>query len=146
MNRTADVLQFDLAAIVEGGAKSITNLLVDGARHGNTARIGDAFDARSDVDAVAHQVLSLNHDITDMDAYAQPQRLALTGLCLDLLLDFHRTGYGLNRAGELDQKAVTGFLEQAAGMLGDLVIDRWSRRRAASRARVPVSSAPIRRE
>jgi hypothetical protein len=37
-----------------------------------------------------------------MDADAQPQRLTLTGLRLDLLLDFHRTGYGLNRASELD--------------------------------------------
>jgi hypothetical protein len=46
-----------------------------------------------------------------MDADAQPQRVPLAGLCFDLLLDFHRTGYGLNRAGELDQVAVTGFLE-----------------------------------
>jgi hypothetical protein len=102
VNRTTDVFQFDLAAIVEGGVESITNLLVDGARQGNTARVGDAFDARSYVDAVAHQVVSLDHDITDMDADAQPQRLTLTGLCLDLLLDFHRTGHGLNRASELN--------------------------------------------
>ena len=42
------------------------------------------------------------HDIAEMDTNAQPQRLTLTGLCLDLLLDFHRTGYGLNRASELN--------------------------------------------
>jgi hypothetical protein len=61
----------------------------------DTAKVGDAFDARGDIDAVTLQVVALDHDITDMDADVQPQRLPLAGLRLDL--DFHCTVYGLNR-------------------------------------------------
>jgi len=48
-------------------------------------------------------------------------------------------------AGELDQEAVAGGLDDAAVMMGDLRIDHLGRN-ALSRPRVPSSSASIRRE
>ena len=52
----------------------VAHLLVDCARDGDAAGIRDAFDARSNIDAVAHQIVALHHNVADMDADAQRQR------------------------------------------------------------------------
>jgi hypothetical protein len=60
-------------------------------------------------------------------------------------LNCHRTGHCIDRAGELDQHAVGRGLDDTAMILGNRGITT-SRRCAFRAARVPTSSAPVRRE
>ena len=50
-------------------------------------------------------------------------------------LDFDRAAHGIDDAGELDQHAVAGGLDDTAGMLGDLGIDQFAAMRLQSRER-----------
>ena len=118
VHRPRDVLQLDLALILEGDIEPVTHLIVDLSRQGNATGISDRFDAGSNVYAVAHQIIALHNDVADMDADAQRQFPLRVGL-LDCLRRLHR----LHGAGELDQEAVADCLEQPSGVLGDRGLD-----------------------
>ena len=80
MDRPRQVLERDLALVLKAEIELVAHLSMDFPRDGNATRLGDAFDARSDVDAVAHQIIALHNDVADMDADAQRQFPSRVGL------------------------------------------------------------------
>ena len=68
-------------------------MVAHAARHADAAGVGERFEARGYVDAIAEDVAVLHHDVADIDADAELhsafRHLAFTGGS-DLLLDFHR--------------------------------------------------------
>jgi hypothetical protein len=90
--------------------------------------LGDAFQSRGDIDAVAHQVaVALLDDIAKMDAdtefNAALRRQASVALN-HAVLHLDGAAHGVNDAAELDQDAVAGALHHTAVMHGDGRIDQ----------------------
>ena len=82
--------------------------------------LGDAFQPRSDVDAVAHQIaVALLDDVAQMDADpkfdAAVRRQA--AIALDhAVLHLDRAAHGVDHAAELDDRSVAGALDDAPVM------------------------------
>ena len=114
-------------------------------RDADAARLGHAFQPRGDVDAVAEDVVALDDDVAEIDADAELDAAVLRHIGVALghaALHLDRAAHRVDDAGELDQHAVAGGLDDAAAVLGDLGIDKLAAQ-AFSRSSVPSSSAPI---
>ena len=70
-DRPVDVLQRLLAHILEGEVEPVADMVADRRRNRDAAGLGDAFDARRDVDAVAIDVVVLDDDVAEIDADAE---------------------------------------------------------------------------
>jgi hypothetical protein len=82
---------------------------------------GSPFQPRSDVDAVAENIVVIDDDVTDVNADAKfdPLVLRQDGILLGhLALDIRRTAHRINGTGKLDQRPVTGRFDDAASMGG----------------------------
>ena len=93
----------------------------------DTARLGDAFDPRRDVDAVAKDILAFDDDVADIDADPELDRIGLgtTGIVLaKLSLNFDGASDGIHGACEFHQRAVAHELDDTAGMGGNRRIDQ----------------------
>ena len=81
-------------------------ILLNARRDANAARLGQAFEAGSDVDAIAKDLAVLDDDLAHIDADAQIDALVRRqwsvafGHCS---LDLSRATQGVDNAGELDQ-------------------------------------------
>jgi hypothetical protein len=105
----------------EGEVELALDLIVDVAGDADAARLGEALEARRDVDAVAEDVAVLEDDVADVDADAKADapRFGLGGLALrHAVLDRDRALNRVDRARELDQGAVAGELDHTAVILG----------------------------
>ena len=67
MNRLGDVLQRLQPEIVKAAIELAGDLVVDTARHIDRTRLGQAFQPRSDIDAVAVKVAALDDDVAEID-------------------------------------------------------------------------------
>ena len=126
-HRLGDVLQGLLADVVERDIDLAADLPMGVVGDADAARLGDALEARRDIDAVAENIVVVDDDVADMDADAKfdPE----FGRHVDIplrhrALDFHRTARRIDGTGELDQHAVAGGLDDAAAMRGDAGIDQ----------------------
>ena len=103
------------------------------------AGLGDSFEARGDIDAVAHQVaVALLDHVAQMDADAEhdPAFGRHAGVALDeAVLHLDRAAHGVDHAAELDEAAVAGALHDAAMMHGDCGIDQVAAKPPQSRQR-----------
>jgi hypothetical protein len=119
----SDVFEFFLSEIGEAFLKAITHLAVGVLGKTDTARISNAFKARGNVDAVAHQVaIALLDHVAQMDADAELDATLRrkTRVALDhAILHFDRAANGIDDASELYEDAVTRPLDDAAVMHGD---------------------------
>ena len=112
------------------------------------ARLGQAFQPRRDIDAVAIDVVALDDDVAEIDADAEldarcpPARRVALG---HLALHVDRAAHRVDDAGELDQQAVASGFDDAAAMLLDLRVGKLAPEDLQSLS-VPSSSAPISRE
>ena len=121
-HRLRHVLQVLLAQILEAELDLAPDMAEHRLGHQNAARLGQGFQSRRDVDAIAVEVAALHHDIAEVHPDAQHD-LPILGyafvggghgfLQLDGALD------GIDCAGELDQHPVAHQLDDAAVMLGD---------------------------
>ena len=136
--------------ILEGEIELVAHLLVH--RRAMTQMppgSASAFEPRRDVDAVAEDVAVLDDDVADIDADAEldaPLRRHVGVALGHPALHLDGAAHRIDDAGELDQQAVAGGLDDAAAVLGDLRIDQLAAMRLAARASVPSSSAPISRQ
>ena len=92
----------------------------------HAARLGDPLEARRDIDAVAENIVVVEDDVADMDADAEldPQlRRDVARTLSHRALQLDRAACRIDGAGELDQHAVAGGLDDAAVMRGDAGID-----------------------
>jgi hypothetical protein len=118
----------------------LTPYLLEGiGRKTDAARFALILDPCSHVDAVTENVISVDDDVSDVDADAENNVGART--CTVplryLFLDRHGTGYGVHSAGELDQHAVTGGLDDATpefrdGWIDDLAPQCFQSRKGAN--------------
>jgi hypothetical protein len=100
----------------------------------DTARISNAFKARGNVDAVAHQVaIALLDHVAQMDADAELDATLRrkTRVALDhAILHLDCAANGIDDASELYEDAVTRPLDDAAVMHGDGGIDQIASQRS----------------
>ena len=81
---------------------------------------------RSDIDAVAVNILVVDDDVTDVETDAKldtPFRRDLDVALGDLPLDVDRAAYRVDDAGKLDENTVARSLDDAPAVLRDLWID-----------------------
>ena len=114
--------------------RSATHLAVGVLGKTDTARISNAFKARGNVDAVAHQVaIALLDHVAQMDADAELDATLRrkTRVALDhAILHLDCAANGIDDASELYEDAVTRPLDDAAVMHGDGGIDQIASQRS----------------
>jgi hypothetical protein len=112
-----------VAQVFEGEIEPTADHLMDDVRDADAAGRGEALESHRDVDAIAVDIVVVNDHIAKVDADpdldAVPRLEA--GIVLgDVPLDLDRAVDGVDDAGELDQGAIAGELDNAAAMIGDL--------------------------
>ena len=114
-----------VARVLEGVIDPVAHLVPDDAADANPAGIGQGFQPRRDVDAVAEDVLALRNYIAEVDAHSEldplldwSSRIALDHPALHL----DPAAHSIDDARELGQKAVAGVLHDPAAVFGDLRI------------------------
>jgi hypothetical protein len=83
--------------------------------------------AGCDIDAIAQEVTTSDHHVTDMDPYAKAKRVLIIRTLIQALqglLDLHGTHHSIDGAGELSQNTVTCRVGDAATIIpNELVHD-----------------------
>jgi hypothetical protein len=98
----------------------------------------DLFQARRDVDAVAEQVLSFDHDVAEIDADAEddpPLGRNISLVLGDDRLHGDSARYGINDRAELGQCSVSHQLDDATMMLGQQWVDHLAAKSLQGRQR-----------
>ena len=127
-DRSFDVLELRRAEICDRHVEPAAHLAVGVLGKTDRARLGDAFQSRGDVDAVAHQIaVGLLDDVAQMNA--DPEFDAALGRQAGVALDeavLHLDGaaHGVDHAAEFDEAAVAGAFDDAPMMGSDGGIDQ----------------------
>ena len=121
-DRPVDILDRDIAAILEADVDAIADALVDDRGDADAAWFGERFKPRGDVDAVAVEVVALHDHVAEIDADAQHDR-RLGGALIRCVLRraLHRQGavHGIDDACEFDDGAIADQLHDPAFVGGD---------------------------
>jgi len=123
----SDVFYDLVAEIVARERKLILDLLIDGAGDANAAWIRQALQPRRHVDAVANQIVPLDHHIADVDADAKMHPPVFRGVGFeqfDGMLDLSGAPDRLDRTREFGNHAVASRGEYPAIVLADEPIDQ----------------------
>ena len=93
----------------------------------NPARLCDPFETHCNIDPITKDIILFDDDITDVNADAKFDPLVLRHI--DILfghaaLNFVGTSHGVDHAGELDESAVPGILDDTSVMLSDFGIEK----------------------
>ncbi len=86
----------------------------------DAARLGQRFEPRGNVDAVAENVVAVDDDVADIDADPENDPLVVRDVRIapqHRALHFHGKRDSIDHAGEFEQHAVAGGLDDAAVML-----------------------------
>ena len=117
-DRFGDVLELDQAKVADREIETPFDLPIGVLGEADRARLGNSFEPRGDIDAIAHQVaVTLLDDIAEMDADAELDAAICrqAGVALDhAVLHFDRAAHRVDHAAELDEDAVAGALDDAA--------------------------------
>ena len=127
-DRLGDVLELGRAEIADREIEPRLHLPIRVLGQTDRAGLGDAFQPRGDIDAVAHQIaVALLDHVAEMDADAKLDA-ALgrnAGVPLDhAVLHLDGAAHGVDHAAELDDGAVAGALDHSPVMHGDRWIDQ----------------------
>ena len=117
-----DILQMVLTDVLEGNLDDLANLIVDGLRDANTSRLGQLFEADSNVHAGAVKIVLFGNHIAEVNANAKLHSFVLGdgGVALrNLVLYLDSAANGLNDAGKLGDDAVPCAAEDVTVMGGD---------------------------
>jgi hypothetical protein len=118
-NRPRDVLENLLSCVDKVGCHLASNLPPSVLRNRDAARFSNSLDQCCDVDAISQDVLTLNDDVADVDAYPELDRICLgpTGIVFSKLsLNLDGAGDSIHGAGELHQRPVTHNLDDPSCM------------------------------
>ena len=136
-NRLGDVLELGRAQIGDRKIEPGFHLAIGVFRQADAVRLRDAFQSRSDIDAVAHQVaVALLDDIAQMDADAELDAPLgrQPGIALDhAVLHLDGAAHGVDHAAKFDKRAIASPLHDTAVMHGDGRIDQVAAERPQSR-------------
>jgi len=121
-DRPVDILNADVAAVLEPSVDPIADAFVDDGGNANAAGLGQRLQAGGDVDAIAIDIVAFDDHITEIDPDPQhnprlPQGLVGQGAVRAL----HRQGavHRVDHAAEFDDGAIADELDDAAVMGGD---------------------------
>ena len=67
-DRPVDILDADVAAVLEPNLDPIADALIDDRGDADAARLGQRLEPRGDVDAIAVNIVAFNDDIAEIDA------------------------------------------------------------------------------
>ena len=101
-----DILDLAVAEIVEIIVNFSIDLLVHRARNQNTAWFGETFQSSGYIHAIPKNIVSLDHDIAEIDANLKLNALVGGNLSLTFVhaeLNFQSAAYSLDRTRELHQ-------------------------------------------
>src|SRR5215469_13145915 len=127
MDRPRDVLDALLAAVFELGVQPAADLIAHRGGYTDAAGLGERFQARGNIDAVAENIVVFDDHVAEIDADAK-----LDGTCCGDVriaprhsrLDLNGALDRVDHALELDQQPVTRGLNDASAVLGDRGIDQ----------------------
>ena len=111
-------------SVVEG--ELVPDLLVDGVRDADAARLCEFLQPRRDVDAVAKNVVAVDDHIAEIDADAQlqPSRRRYRLVEHDGGLLYRNSAIErIDNAGEIGEQAVAGGADDAPAVIGNQRID-----------------------
>jgi len=101
----------------ERQAQLSLQLVIGRAGNEQSARLAQLFEAGSDIDAVAQQVVALDHDIAEIDPHAKqdsPGRRNIRLILDNALLHGNGTGYGIDDRAEFDDDTVAHQLDDTS--------------------------------
>src|SRR6516165_12636756 len=130
--RPGNVLDLLLAQILEAKGQPVAHLIVDRVGDEHPTGVGQGFDPRRYVDAVAIEVVTLDDHVAKIDANAPFDAAVRGDTRVSLghrLLHRDGTAYRIDDAGKLHQQAITRGLDDATLVLGDLRIDELAAER-----------------
>ena len=96
-------------------------------RNADTARLCDPFETHRNIDPVTKDIIVFDNNITDVNADAKFDPLVLRHIGIlfgHAALDFVGTSHGVDHAGELNESAVPGILDDTSVMLSDFGIEK----------------------
>ena len=132
-----DVLEGLLPEIDELFFDLVANLPIGILRYANPANLANAFEARGDIDAVAHQIaVALLDNIAQMNADTKFDAALRrkTGISLDhAALHFDGAAHGVDDAAKFDDGSIARALDHAPVVHGDGRIDHVAAERAKPR-------------
>ena len=102
MYRLGNIFQTALADILEWNLNDLPNLIVDGLRDTNSSRLGDLFEANSDVHAGTVKIVLLGNHIARINANAKLHSFVVEdgdGALRNLALYLDIASNGLNDSG-----------------------------------------------
>ena len=138
-DRPSNVLHVLFAAILEPhGRELVLHLLVHRGRHADSARLRQRLQAGGDVHPVTVDVSGLHDHVAEVEAdpEGQPQVGRHGAIARShATLDMNRARDRIDRTGELDEDAVSGRLDDPAGVLGHRGIDQLAPMRRQRRQR-----------
>jgi hypothetical protein len=105
-----DVFERLLAHVFESEVEAARRIFLNARGDTDTARLGEAFEAGRDIDAVSEDVAVLDDDVALVNADAE----------FDAML---RATQRTDDTRKLDEQTVAGGLDEAAAMSGDLRVD-----------------------
>ena len=115
-----DILQYLRTHIVIIDSDLAPNLPVSIVGNANPTRLCDPFETHRNIDPVTIDVIFVDNNITDVNADAKFDPLVLRHIGIlfrHAALDFVGTSDGIDHAGELDESAVSGVLDDASAMI-----------------------------
>jgi hypothetical protein len=110
------------AEILEAGFDLVPHMVKSSARDQHVTRLCHALETSRDVDCITIEIAAFDHDVAEVDADAQKDGPVFGNIGIGfghLLLQLDGAFDGVDRAPELDQHAVAGYLENAALMSSD---------------------------
>jgi hypothetical protein len=126
-HRLGNILQRLQTHIVEGNIDFAADLALGVIGDADASGFRDPFQTRGDVDAIAKNIVVIDDDVADVNADAEfdPGILRYIGVLPGhAALDFDGATRCVHGAGEFDQHAVAGGLDDAATMPGDRRIEQ----------------------
>ena len=117
-----DVFYPDLATILEANVNAIADAFIDNRRDTDAAGLGERLEPRSDVNAVAVDIVPFDNNVAKIDADAQHDRRRCAvriGRQGGRALYGERAVYGIDDTAELDNGAVTDQFYNPAVMGGN---------------------------
>jgi hypothetical protein len=103
------------------------NLPVSIIGNANPTRLCDPFETHCDIHPITKDIIVCDDDVANVNANAKFDPLVLRHIGILFryaALDFVGTSYGVDHAGEFDESAVPGILDNASMMIGDFGIKK----------------------
>src|ERR1019366_3704795 len=124
--RPRNVFQCLLASILESDIESSLGVLLHAARYADPIRLGQALQTRRYIHAIAKNIVTVDDDVTNVDAHAEldPLLLRHVGVALDhTALHLEGATHCVHHTGKFHQQPIASSLNNPPAVLIDLGIE-----------------------